>query len=333
LEKRIAELERSYGQAMVRVERLSDRVELLDDKVETQRLAMDRRGGGFGAPLAPLEPLEPLPSRGTLTTDAGLFQGRKVQLPEMQVTVAELPDPPARQLPVEVLAPKADEVGAEEKIVITESDYQKFLELRGEPVSSDGGGGGGGGRAPRMSGGGGVSGGAPSGGRQPQEDVVKDERLAVGGQASSDAGPALAPAPAAGGGEESWSSPTEMYKGGLTKYRAGQYQDALALFDRYLKSSPDPDYIDNVYYWIGECKYGLAQYQESISYFDKVIQETPGGNKVPDSMLKASYAYEKLGQVPKARKILEAIIQTYPNTNAADLAAKKLKDLRAGGEP
>ena len=136
LEKRIAELERSYGQAMVRVERLSDRVELLDDKVETQRLAMDRRGSGFGAPMAPLEPLEPLPSRGTLTTDAGLFQGRKVQLPEMQVTVAELPDPPARQLPVEVLAPKADEVGAEEKIVITESDYQKFLELRGEPALS-----------------------------------------------------------------------------------------------------------------------------------------------------------------------------------------------------
>ena len=90
---------------------------------------------------------------------------------------------------------------------------------------------------------------------------------------------------------------------------------------------PPADYVDNAYYWLGECSYGLGRYQESLKHFGTVIKKTPDGNKVPDSMLKAALTYVRVGRSAEARSTLYNLLETYPNTNAARLAAQKLKEL------
>jgi tol-pal system protein YbgF len=123
------------------------------------------------------------------------------------------------------------------------------------------------------------------------------------------------------------STPRDLYKRGLARYRAGNYAAALSDFQEYLKMGPPPDYVDNAYYWLGECSYGLGRYQESLEYFGTVLKKTPDGNKVPDSMLKAALTYARVGRKAEARSTLYNLLETYPNTNAARLAAQKLKEL------
>jgi tol-pal system protein YbgF len=119
----------------------------------------------------------------------------------------------------------------------------------------------------------------------------------------------------------------DLYKKGLSLYREGDYLEAIKYFNNYLKSSPEKDYIDNVYYWIGECHYGLGSYSDAIHQFMKVLSETPSGNKVPDSMLKAALAYFQMGNKNEAKVMIEDLINKYPNTNAAKIAASKAKTL------
>lgn len=118
----------------------------------------------------------------------------------------------------------------------------------------------------------------------------------------------------------------EMYKAALSDYRDGNYNDALDGFRTFLEAGPNPNYLDNALYWIGECNYGLGDYDKAIEYFERVLDEQPDGNKVPDAMLKMSMAHEQRGEEDRARKLLEKVTERYPSTNAGRLGEKKLSE-------
>ena len=48
----------------------------------------------------------------------------------------------------------------------------------------------------------------------------------------------------------------------------------------------------------------------------------PRGNKVPDALLKMGFCFVQLGQTAKARAALEQVVETYPRTPPAELAAR-----------
>ena len=61
------------------------------------------------------------------------------------------------------------------------------------------------------------------------------------------------------------------------------------------------------------------------SKFRNVIETYPRGNKVPDALLKVGYCYQALGQTDKARAVLEQVMNLFPKTEPASLAAKRLE--------
>lgn len=304
---RVGDLERAFGQQAVRLDSLEDRLDLLYDKVETNRLALERGGMSRSLPLAGLAeapmpyaepaPLAPLPGQ---------------EIPELEVVRIEVPDGVTREqttgaaaAPVdgELSLGEAAPEASEGKIVITEKDYQDFVGVE-EPTRSVSSGGGSKAPVARRTG----------GKRSPYEDVTQ-ERLPS----------AAAPLPVETSQEK--LSPMETYKRGLALYREGQYAEAIVHFKNYLSSQPEADYIDNAYYWLGECKYGMGEYIQSLEYFTRVMRETPQGNKVPDSMLKASLAHFQMGDKERAKQMIEKLIEIYPRTNAAKVASTRLKTL------
>jgi TolA-binding protein len=58
-----------------------------------------------------------------------------------------------------------------------------------------------------------------------------------------------------------------------------------------------------------------------------VVEAYPQGNKVPDALLKLGYCFIAQGQTKKARAALEQVVESYPKTQPAALAAAKLEDL------
>ena len=106
---------------------------------------------------------------------------------------------------------------------------------------------------------------------------------------------------------------------------AGKTDEAVAALRAFLRHYPRHDYADNAQYWLGEAYYAQKDYQHALVEFRATIETYPRGNKVPDALLKVGYCYQALGQADKARAVLEQVVNLYPKTEPAALAAKRLE--------
>jgi tol-pal system protein YbgF len=133
--------------------------------------------------------------------------------------------------------------------------------------------------------------------------------------------------PTATGGPLSGLSPAAAYRLAYDHVQRGEYVEALTAFDQFLKQWPRHDYADNALYWSGECDYARRDYAEALRHFRGVLDTYPNGNKVPDALLKAGYALEKLGQGEQARDVYQQLVRTYPRHEVAPMARQRLEEV------
>jgi TolA-binding protein len=70
----------------------------------------------------------------------------------------------------------------------------------------------------------------------------------------------------------------------------------------------------------------MGNYDKALDAFNKVF-DFPKTNKLPDAHLKIGLIYEKTGKVDQAKEELKAVVSNYPGTDAAGMAAARLKTL------
>jgi len=126
------------------------------------------------------------------------------------------------------------------------------------------------------------------------------------------------------------SDPAEMYQAAYLDYTKGNYALALSGFKDYLNSFPDGEFAGNAQYWIGESLYSLGQYKESLIEFDKVLGDHPLSPKAPGAMLKKGFCFDALGRDDDARATYQRVIDTYPASDAARIAADRLRPVTRG---
>lgn len=117
----------------------------------------------------------------------------------------------------------------------------------------------------------------------------------------------------------------EDYRAAVELVKAGKTTDAVTALRTFLKNYPRHEYADNAQYWLGEAFYASKDYQHALVEFRATIETYPRGNKVPDALLKVGYCYSALGQADKARAVLEQVVNLYPKSEPAALAAKRLE--------
>jgi tol-pal system protein YbgF len=115
------------------------------------------------------------------------------------------------------------------------------------------------------------------------------------------------------------------YRAAVELVKSGSKDDAVAALRKFLESHARHEYADNAQYWLGEAYYGAKDYKNALMEFRATIETYPRGNKVPDALLKVGYCYSALGQTEKARAVLEQVVNLYPKTEPASLAAKRLE--------
>ncbi len=322
MKDRMAELERSNGRYRVRIEELEERVFLLQDRVEAARLTLERQrtgqpnhdihlpGSGY-----------PRPSGRDTASSGGFFP----QLPVVTLDPARPQAPVARRAaaaPAAPLPPVA-EVAIEPannasgpEIVVDEGFYQKWLATSGSrdaraPAKTTAMGGGGGG-----------------GQRKALPPVVTNgDRLP---EATQEAAPVAARAPAetAFAAAPLDGSPLVIYRTSLDAFNQGRYADAKAGLQKFVASGPAEDYLDNAFFWLGECAYGEGRYDDALGLFQKVVSEYADGNKVPDALLKVALSYERLQQLDRTKEVLAQLAATYPSTDAARRATERMRALQ-----
>lgn len=116
----------------------------------------------------------------------------------------------------------------------------------------------------------------------------------------------------------------DRYQQAYEALRSGQNTMAVKLFESFLIDFPGGQFADNAQYWLAEAYKVNREIDKSRSAFIKVITQYPQSAKVPDALLKLGYIEFELQNIPKSREYLTQVVNAFPGTPAANLAAKKL---------
>src|SRR5512141_1473162 len=141
------------------------------------------------------------------------------------------------------------------------------------------------------------------------------------------AAPAAPPAPAPESPREG-KSPEEMYEVAVGQVKGGNPKKGRETLSDFAAKYPDHKLIPNVLYWKGEAFYAEKDFENAILTFQDVVDKYPRGEKAPDAMYKQGMSFLSLKDKTNARLLLELVPKKYPKSKAAEMAKKKLKEIR-----
>jgi tol-pal system protein YbgF len=167
--------------------------------------------------------------------------------------------------------------------------------------------------------------------RKQQRDLYADleSRLNV---LAATPGTSAPPSPPAGGVapvDATSAAAQQAYGRAFDALKAGQYPQAIKGFQAFLVSYPRGALSDNAQYWLGEAFYVTRDYDQALAAFTRVSKEWPDSRKLPDALVKQGFALFELKRLAEARTVLNDVSTRFPGTEAARLAAERLKRIPA----
>ena len=139
------------------------------------------------------------------------------------------------------------------------------------------------------------------------------------------AAPAAAPVPDS---PREWKSPEEMYEVAVGQVKGGNPKKGRETLSDFAVKYPDHKLIPNVLYWKGEAFYAEKDFENAILTFQDVVDKYPRGEKAPDAMYKQGLSFLSLKDNKNARILFDLVQKKYPKSKAAEMAKKKLKEIR-----
>jgi len=124
-----------------------------------------------------------------------------------------------------------------------------------------------------------------------------------------------------------------LYSNGYRDYTTGKNDLALQEFNDYLKYFPTTLFAGNAQYYIGDLKYKAADYQAALAAFDAVLERYPDGTKTPDSHYMKALCFLKLSRNDAAADEFRDIIKRYPDTDLAQKARARLREMGLSAGP
>lgn len=151
--------------------------------------------------------------------------------------------------------------------------------------------------------------------------------LAVAGLCAAAAALAQSPAPS--------TSPSPSQSPAAPAAQATDFDGATALlgkadfagardgFARYLDNNPTGPLTADAFFRKGFAHYGLREYQAALAAFAKA-QETAPARYAAKAMLSMAMVHEETRNEPAARRLYDAVVDQYPNTEEATAALQRL---------
>lgn len=127
-------------------------------------------------------------------------------------------------------------------------------------------------------------------------------------------------------GKESTVEVTEQraYDAAMALFKAAEYKSASAAFSSFAVNYPQSAYAGAAQYWLGNSYYAQRDCKNTISALQVLVKMHPEHPKTPDAMLNIAACHLELKDKLASRKILEAVIVQYPETEAAQAARSRL---------
>jgi tol-pal system protein YbgF len=155
-----------------------------------------------------------------------------------------------------------------------------------------------------------------------------DKRLAANVAAGVPGG--VAPPGGAPGASGSAATEQAAYTQAFDALKASNYAGAVSGFESFLASYPTSPIAENAQYWLGEAHYAKGEYDKAAAAFRAVGERWPNSRKSPDALLKLGFSQIEMKQLSDARVTLADVTRKYPDSDAAKLAAERLRKIPAG---
>ena len=131
-------------------------------------------------------------------------------------------------------------------------------------------------------------------------------------------------------GQEFQADPAEKqaFEAALTLFRAGNFADAQTAFAGFATQYPRSGYLPSARFWLGNAQYATRAYKEAISNFKALLSSAPNHARAPEAALSIANCQIELKETKGARKTLEDLVRSYPQSEAAVAAKERLSRLK-----
>jgi tol-pal system protein YbgF len=164
--------------------------------------------------------------------------------------------------------------------------------------------------------------------RKQQRDLYADlDRRLTALQTSAKGGAGGAADGTGGGAGADGGGDQAAYAKAFDALKSTDYAAAITRFRDFLRAYPQSQLAGNAQYWLGEAYYVNHDYDNAVTAFRAVGEQYPQSPKVPDAMVKLALTQIDQKKPADARATLKQVVQRFPGTDAARLAASRLQSL------
>lgn len=119
-----------------------------------------------------------------------------------------------------------------------------------------------------------------------------------------------------------------QYDAAIGLVRRGDFAEAVAALNAFLKRYTASGYTDSVRFWLGNAQYGKRDYKDAIATFKAFIAGNPDHPRAAEALLALANCQIELKDNKSARRSLEDMIKAYPGTEAAQAGKERLAALK-----
>lgn len=131
-------------------------------------------------------------------------------------------------------------------------------------------------------------------------------------------------------GREFMAEPSEKrdYDAALAVFRKGEFSASQGVLVDFLNRYPGSGYRPSALFWLGNAQYATKDYKDALVNFRAILSSASDHPRVPESMLAIANCQLEMKDAKSARRTLEELISSYPNTDAAAAAKDRIARLR-----
>ena len=118
------------------------------------------------------------------------------------------------------------------------------------------------------------------------------------------------------------------YEEAVASIRSGDFDKTVALLAAFQRRYPNSPYSDAARFWMGNALYGKRDYKEAITSFRAFVGASPQHPRAPEALLALANSQAETKAPRGARKTIEELMKSYPQSEAAQAGKERLASLK-----
>jgi tol-pal system protein YbgF len=118
------------------------------------------------------------------------------------------------------------------------------------------------------------------------------------------------------------------YEEAIAAIRAGDFDKSVVLLGNFQRRYIGSAYTDSARFWLGNALYGKRDYKEAINAFRTFVSGAADHPRAPEALLAMANSQAEMKDPKAARKTIEELMKTYPQSEAAQAGKERLASIK-----